>query len=137
MFLLAIAAVHAEEVASEDAGLVAACATTNLYHGILAVGGVFGNKHDAYFFLHLVASLVAFNQLSLGHLAQFFVFLGVEQFLAFGNGVKQVLVVMIGFHYGLQVFVVLAKLHEALHVGGDLWVVHLLLNLLIAGVDGF
>ena len=131
MLLFTVAGVHAEKVAGKDAGLVAARAAAYLDHGVLAVGGVGGDEHDADVFLHLVTFLGAFSEFLLGHLAQLFVFLSTEQFLALCNIVKQCLVVVVSFHHRLQVFVVFAQFYITLHVRSYLRVVHLLFYLLI------
>jgi len=137
VLLFAVAGVHAEEVACEDAGFVAAGAAADFDYGVFAVGGVGGDEEDADFFLHFVAPLGAFGQFGLGHFAQFFVFLCAEEFFALGYGVEEGFVVVVGFDYGLEVFVVFAEFDVAFHVGCDLRVVHLLLNFLVAGVNGF
>ena len=137
VFFLAVAGVHAEEVAGKDAGLVAAGAATDFDDGVFAVGGVFGNEEDADFVLHLLAAFGAFGEFGLGHFAQFLVFFGGEEFAAFGDGVEERLIVVVGFDYGLEVFVVFAEFDVAFHVGCDLRVVHLLFYLLVSGVDGF
>ena len=131
VLLFTVARIHAEKVAGKDAGLVAARAAAYLDHGVLAVGGVGGDEHDTDVLFHLVTSLGAFGKFLLGHLAQLFVFLSTEQFLALCNIVKQCLVVVIGFHHRLQVFVVFAQFYVTLHVRRYLRVVHLLFYLLI------
>ena len=137
MLLLAEAGVHAEEVAGEDAGLVAAGAATDFDDGILGVGGVGGDEEEADVVLHGLAALLGGGELLLRHLAQLGVFLGLEQFLALGDGVEERLVFVVGLNHGLQVLVIFRQFDVAFHVRSDLRVVHLLLNLLITSVYGF
>ena len=137
VLLLAEAGVHAEEVAGEDAGLVTARAAANLHHSIFRVGGISGDEQQADVLLHGLATLLSGGELLLGHLAQFGVFLALEQFLALGDGVEQGFIFVVGFHHGLQVLVVLRQFYIAFHVRSDLRVVHLLLNLLVTSVYGF
>ena len=109
--------VHAEEVAGKEAGLVAACARTNLYDSVLVVLRVLGNHHHADVLFQLFDARLGGVQLLLGHLAHLVVFLRGQDFLGFIDIGFQRLVFLEGHDDRLQVLVVLVELHELLHVG--------------------
>ena len=108
--------VHTEQVAGEDAGLVAARAGANLHLGVLAVLGVLRQQQQANLLFQLLFFLGKRIQFHLGHIAELLVLLVGEDILGIGDVADDILIVLVGIHYGLQVFVVLAHLDELLHI---------------------
>ena len=71
--------IHAEEVASEERGLVAAGAGADFDDGALVVVGVLGQERDLEILLGLFQPLAGFRALDLGQFAHFLVQRGIGQ----------------------------------------------------------
>ena len=115
-FAVAEVLVHTEQVAGEDAGLIAARARADLHLGVLAVLRVLRQQQQTdllFQFLLLLSKGVEFH---LGHIAELLVFLVGEDFLGIGDVADDILIVLVRIHHSLQVFVVLAHLDELLHI---------------------
>ena len=127
--LVAEVLVHAEEVAGEDAGLVAARARADFHLSILAVLRVGGQQQQAnILFKCLLFSLIGI-QFCFRHLAELLVFFVGENVLRVGDVVYHILISLISVHHGLQILVVLAQLDVVLHVGHHIRLGDFLANL--------
>lgn len=129
MSLFGIACIHTEEVAGEEAGLIAAGAAAYLNDSVLIVGRVGRDEQDADILFHLIFEGGRFEEFGLGHLAEFLILFGGEERLTFGNAVEECLIVVVGLDDRLEVLIVLADFDKAFDIRGDKRIVHLLFDL--------
>ncbi len=124
-FAFEVLGVHAEQVAGENGGFIAARAAADFEDGVLAVLRVGRDEQDADLLFHLRQFLFQGGGFFLGHLAEVFVFLVQEDVLGVGQVADHLAVAVAGHDDGFEFLVVLVELHVALHVGDDLGITEL------------
>ena len=132
---LAVAGVHACQLAGKQGGLVASRASSNLKHHVLAIFRVLGNKQEFDFlfqFGHL--GLVGVDFLT-RHGTQVLVGLGVEDGLGLLDVLKQFAVTVGGSQQGLQALVFLRQFDVAPLVGYDVGIGNQRADFLKSGIQ--
>ena len=125
-----VLAVHAEQVAGEDGGFVAAGAAADLDHGILAVVGIGRDQQELDVLFHVRDLRFDVRDDLPGHFPQVLVFLVDQDILGGRQLIEQGLVFLSGFDDRLKFLVVLVELDVLLHVAHHLGIGELVLQFL-------